>query len=167
MKPVTNFESSVAKRYPLKWRGGKTKQICAQTIVGAFSSTTNLCCESCLGVEFKRVQPGWDAQEVASGKAALDLTVSRYFDWIFVDQHMMASMELELRGTENVAALGSQSCYSRICGLSANDAETAFLNAGADFFIFKLFQLAKNGLLEYFVLSCLENDVVEADDDRF
>jgi signal transduction histidine kinase len=97
------------------------------------------------GRGIKRVQPGWDVQEVASGEAALVLTASQGFDLIFVDQYM-ASMEKQLLGTETVAALRSQGCDSIICGLSANDVETAFLNAGADFFLLKPIPASKEGL---------------------
>jgi signal transduction histidine kinase/CheY-like chemotaxis protein len=97
------------------------------------------------GRGIKRVQPGWDIHEASSGEAALALAASQHFDLIFVDQYM-ASMEKQLLGTESVAALRSQGCDSRICGLSANDVETAFLNAGADFFITKPIPAGKEGL---------------------
>jgi signal transduction histidine kinase/CheY-like chemotaxis protein len=97
------------------------------------------------GRGIKRVQPGWDVQEAASGEAALALTTSRDFDLIIVDQYMN-SMEKQLLGTETVAALRSQGCDSIICGLSGNDVENAFLNAGADFFILKPIPASKEGL---------------------
>jgi CheY-like chemotaxis protein len=93
----------------------------------------------------KRVQPSWDVQEAASGEAGLALTTSQDFDLMFVDQYM-ASMEKQLLGTETVAALRSKGCDSIICGLSANDVETAFLNAGADFFLSKPIPASKEGL---------------------
>jgi signal transduction histidine kinase/CheY-like chemotaxis protein len=98
------------------------------------------------GRGIKRVQPEWHVQEAASGEAALALLVaSQDFDLIFVDQYM-ASMEKQLLGTETVAALRSKGCHARICGLSANDVETAFLNAGADFFMLKPIPVSKEGL---------------------
>jgi signal transduction histidine kinase/ActR/RegA family two-component response regulator len=95
----------------------------------------------------KRVQPGWDVQEAASGESALALLTIQDFDLIFVDQYM-ASMEKQLLGTETVAALRSKGCDSIICGLSANDVETAFLNAGADFFLSKPIPASKDGLAQ-------------------
>jgi hypothetical protein len=50
----------------------------------------------------------------------------------------MASVEKQLLGTETVQALRSHGCKSRICGLSANDVEENFINAGADAFMFKV-----------------------------
>jgi CheY-like chemotaxis protein len=75
----------------------------------------------------------------------LVLAASQEFDLIFVDQYM-ASTEKQLLGTETVAALRSKGCSARICGLSANDVETAFLNAGSDFFILKPIAVSKEGL---------------------
>jgi CheY-like chemotaxis protein len=106
-----------------------------------------------LGRGIKRVQPEWHVQEVASGEAALTLAASHHFDLIFVDQYM-ASMEKQLLGTETVAALRSKGCHARRCGLSANDVETAFLNAGADFFILKPIPASKEGLVGSRTSSC-------------
>jgi signal transduction histidine kinase/CheY-like chemotaxis protein len=97
------------------------------------------------GRGIKRVQPGWDVQEAASGEAALALTTNNNYDLIITDQYMN-SMEKQLLGTETVGALRSQGCDSIICGLSANDVENAFLNAGADFFILKPIPASKEGL---------------------
>jgi signal transduction histidine kinase/CheY-like chemotaxis protein len=93
----------------------------------------------------KRVEPGCHIQEAGSGEAALDLVNSHKFDLIFMDQYM-ASLEKQLLGTETVALLRAKGLTSRICGLSANDMETAFLNAGADFFILKPIQSSKDAL---------------------
>jgi len=110
----------------------------------------------------KRVRPDWDVHEASSGEAALALIddSSQSFDLIFVDMcklsllahcmainvtsHLvfenldMASVEKQLLGTETVSALRAKGIESRICGLSANDLETAFINAGADFFELKV-----------------------------
>jgi DNA-binding response OmpR family regulator len=60
----------------------------------------------------------------------------------------MASVTKELLGMETVAELRSRGVDCRICGLSANDKETAFMEAGADAFTFKPFPCAKNALAE-------------------
>jgi len=110
----------------------------------------------------KRVRPDWDVHEASSGEAALALIddSSQSFDLIFVDMcklsgmahcmailvtsHLvfeisdMASVEKQLLGTETVSALRAKGVESRICGLSANDVEAAFVNAGADFFELKV-----------------------------
>ena len=49
----------------------------------------------------------------------------------------MASVEKQLLGTETVRALRSQGVDCRICGLSANDKEVEFLDAGANVFASK------------------------------
>jgi len=51
----------------------------------------------------------------------------------------MASADKQLLGTETVRAMRAKGLTSIICGLSANDLETAFLNAGADAFMIKPF----------------------------
>jgi hypothetical protein len=51
----------------------------------------------------------------------------------------MASYEKQLLGTEAARALRAQGVESIICGLSANDVEESFLNAGANSFLFKPF----------------------------
>ena len=58
----------------------------------------------------------------------------------------MASAEKQLLGTETVAALRSRGVDCRICGLSANDKETEFLEAGANAFTFKPFPCDKSAL---------------------
>jgi DNA-binding response OmpR family regulator len=51
-------------------------------------------------------------------------------------------------GTETVRAIRSHGVDSVIVGLSANDVEDAFLNAGANAFMFKPFPCEKNQLVE-------------------
>ena len=87
----------------------------------------------------KRVAPGWEISEAANGEAAIATLESGKdkFDLIFMDQYM-ASTEKQLLGTETVRVLRSKGLGGVIiCGLSANDMEQAFLQAGADYFILK------------------------------
>ena len=53
-----------------------------------------------------------------------------------MDQYM-ASVVKQLLGTETVKAMRARGITSPICGLSANDVEKAFLQAGANMFIMK------------------------------
>ncbi|KAG7354541.1 PAS domain containing protein [Nitzschia inconspicua] len=89
---------------------------------------------------FKRsicvVAPEWTIREAASGETALHLVESEHFDLIFCDMYM-ASVEKQLLGTETVSELRAKGITSKICGLSANDKESEFMDAGADFFVFK------------------------------
>jgi len=84
----------------------------------------------------KKVVDSWDVSEAANGEAAIQMLETQSFDLIFLDQYM-SSAEKTLLGTETVRALRSQGVTCRICGLSANDMEQAFLAAGADFFVQK------------------------------
>ena len=84
------------------------------------------------------IRPEWDIREAASGETALQLVESQKFDIIFTDMYM-ASVEKQLLGTETVAALRNMGVTARICGLSANDKEQEFYDAGADAFMFKPF----------------------------
>ena len=58
----------------------------------------------------------------------------------------MASFERQLLGTETVRALRANGVESLICGLSANDKEQDFKEAGADAFLFKPFPCEKDAL---------------------
>ncbi len=93
----------------------------------------------------RKVVNSWDIQEAASGEAALKMTDQKEFDIIFMDQYM-ASVEKKLLGTETVHALRSKGVRSRICGLSANNVEEGFWNAGADAFMLKPFPCKKDQL---------------------
>jgi len=84
----------------------------------------------------KTVAPEWTIQEAANGETAILLAEEEEFDLIFCDMYM-ASVEKQLLGTETVAELRSKGVKSRICGLSANDKELEFLEAGCDAFLFK------------------------------
>lgn len=91
---------------------------------------------------FKRtaltVAPEWTFREASNGETALKLVETEHFDLIFIDMYM-ASVEKQLLGTETVVALRQKGIECRICGLSANDKETEFLEAGANAFTFKPF----------------------------
>jgi CheY-like chemotaxis protein len=84
------------------------------------------------------VVPGWTVREAGNGETALRLTEEEHFDVIFVDMYM-ASVEKQLLGTETVQALRNKGVTCRICGLSANDKEQEYYEAGADAFMFKPF----------------------------
>jgi CheY-like chemotaxis protein len=86
----------------------------------------------------KRVAPEWNVREASNGETALILTDTEDFDIIFVDMYM-ASVEKQLLGSETIAALRNKGVKCRLCGLSANDKEEDFFEAGADAFMFKPF----------------------------
>lgn len=95
----------------------------------------------------KTVAPNWNIREASNGETALHLVESQHFDLIFMDMYM-ASVQKQLLGTEAVAELRIKGVASRICGLSANDKEKDFLDAGADAFTLKPFPCEKNALRE-------------------
>lgn len=87
----------------------------------------------------RNLMPGWTLREAASGETAIKIfEAGERFDLVFVDMYM-ASVEKQLLGTETVAELRRMGIKSRLCGLSANDKEQEFLEAGADAFLFKPF----------------------------
>lgn len=86
----------------------------------------------------RTVVPHWKIREASNGETALKLVETEKFDLMFVDMYM-ASVEKQLLGTETVRELRSRGVDCRICGLSANDKETEFLDSGADVFTFKPF----------------------------
>ncbi|KAL3938919.1 MAG: hypothetical protein SGBAC_006262 [Bacillariaceae sp.] len=85
-----------------------------------------------------RVAPDWEIREASNGERALQVTETEKFDLIFVDMYM-ASVEKQLLGTETIVALRNAGVTSKLCGLSANDLEEEFLQAGANAFMFKPF----------------------------
>jgi CheY-like chemotaxis protein len=95
----------------------------------------------------RTVAPAWRVREASNGETALRLVKSDTFDLIFMDMYM-ASVEKQLLGTETVRELRSQGVTCRICGLSANDKETEFLEAGADVFTFKPFPCEARALTQ-------------------
>jgi len=91
----------------------------------------------------RNVAPKWKFREAASGETALRLVEEaddkiNPFDIIFVDQYM-ASVEKQLLGTETVLEMRHRGIQSIVCGLSANDKEFEFLQAGANAFLLKPF----------------------------
>lgn len=88
----------------------------------------------------RTVAPDWDIREAANGETAIRLTTVEQisFDLIFLDMYM-ASTEKQLLGSETCAELRRLGVQSRICGLSANDKEKEFIEAGADSFTLKPF----------------------------
>jgi CheY-like chemotaxis protein len=94
----------------------------------------------------RRVAPGWDIQEAASGEAALQMVGADTYDVVFMDNYMPGSVERPLLGTETVHRLRTSGVRSIICGLSANDMEESFLAAGADLFMLKPFPCKKDEL---------------------
>lgn len=60
----------------------------------------------------------------------------------------MASVEKQMLGTETVGAMRAKGLACRICGLSANDKEKEFLEAGADAFSFKPFPCEPRALTQ-------------------
>eukprot|EP00977_Amphora_coffeiformis_P019677 scaffold7386_cov160-Amphora_coffeaeformis.AAC.7 len=84
----------------------------------------------------KRVAPSWDITQASNGETAIRLADDHKFDIIFMDQYM-ASVEKQLLGTETSRALRAKGVTARICGLSANNMEQSFLEAGANAFLQK------------------------------
>mmetsp|Transcript_17925 Transcript_17925/g.37060 ORF Transcript_17925/g.37060 Transcript_17925/m.37060 type:complete len:215 (-) Transcript_17925:68-712(-) len=96
----------------------------------------------------QRVVPNWVVHQAENGETAINLIIKgrNRYDLVFMDQYM-ASTEKQLLGTEAVQALrqyGVEDCI--ICGLSANDQERQFLQAGANAFISKPFPCDKMAL---------------------
>jgi len=58
----------------------------------------------------------------------------------------MASVEKQLLGTETVRAMRAKGVESIICGLSANDVQDQFSDAGANAFMVKPFPCKKDAL---------------------
>jgi len=86
----------------------------------------------------KRTQPDWQIKEASNGETAVAMVQQEEFDLIFLDQYM-TSVEKQLLGTETTRLMRSQGITSTICGLSANDMESAFAAAGANAFMMKPF----------------------------
>ena len=103
----------------------------------------------------KKAQPSWSVQEASSGEAALKLCDEESFDLIFMDQYM-ASVDVQLLGTETTQKLRSRGVVSTICGLSANDVRESFMQAGADDFVLKPLP-AKPDLLRDALRDILQN----------
>lgn len=93
----------------------------------------------------KKVAPSWSISEAACGEAALQCAQTQTFDLIFMDQYM-ASTEKQMLGTETVAELRNSGIDCTICGLSANNMEKEFLNAGSEAFLLKPLPCARGAL---------------------
>lgn len=101
----------------------------------------------------KRSRPDWIIAEASNGETAIRLAQQEDFDIIFMDQYM-TSIEKQLLGTEATRVMRSKGVNSIICGLSANDMEAAFQNAGADAFMIKPFPCKSEQLLEELFRIC-------------
>jgi hypothetical protein len=65
----------------------------------------------------------------------------------------MANVQKQLIGTKTVRALWAQGVTAKICGLSANDVEDSFREAGANSFLFKPFPGGEVMLCPLFIFS--------------
>ena len=87
----------------------------------------------------KKMNPQWVVKEAASGEEAIELLKSTdiTFDLIFMD-YIMGTDDTQLLGSATVSVLREKiGITSKVCGMSANDVEDMFHDAGADEFIFK------------------------------
>lgn len=92
-----------------------------------------------------KVATSWTIAEAASGEAALNLVKSNSYGLIFMDQYMTCT-EKQLLGTETVRELRARGFDGIICGLSANDMEGSFMDAGADTFSLKPFPCGREAM---------------------
>jgi CheY-like chemotaxis protein len=106
----------------------------------------------------KKAAPSWEIQQASNGEAALFLSDSETYDLFFIDMYM-ASVDTQLLGTQTVEALRSRGVKGRICGLSANDKEKEFLEAGANAFTFKPLPCETKALVRE-LYRILEQDLV-------
>jgi CheY-like chemotaxis protein len=109
----------------------------------------------------KRVAPTWKITEASNGETSLRLTESETFDLIFMDEYM-ASVEKQLLGSETVRLLRARGVTSLICGLSANDKEQQFLDAGANAFMLKPFPCQNEALKTELLLRLFPDFVTSA-----
>ncbi|KAL7565588.1 hypothetical protein ACA910_014300 [Epithemia clementina (nom. ined.)] len=98
-----------------------------------------------------RVAPTWTVQQADSGESAVRLMEgepsSTNFAIIFMDQYMPSvSGGTAMLGTDTIQVLRAKGVSCRICGLSANDLEHSFLDAGADCFQLKPIPAEKNAM---------------------
>ena len=96
-----------------------------------------------------RVAPSWKITEALNGERALELVRAQnnHYDLIFMDQYMPSSMqERPLLGTDVVKEIRRNvrgTPQTLICGLSANEMQLEFYEAGADWFLLKPFPCDK------------------------
>ena len=107
----------------------------------------------------KKAAPTWTIKEAANGETALKLVDTETFDLIFMDQYM-ASVQKQLLGTETTRALRGKGVTATICGLSANDVEDLFIEAGANSFMIKPFPCQKEALQQELVRIVFSNEQV-------
>lgn len=75
----------------------------------------------------------------------------------------MASTEKQLLGTETIRALRAKGVTTKICGLSANDIDAEFREAGADHFLLKPLPCQKDALKHELLQLCpLDTAIIEA-----
>jgi CheY-like chemotaxis protein len=87
----------------------------------------------------KKALPSAIVTEASNGETALRFVdEGQKFDLIFMDQYM-SGVERCMLGTEAVRALRASGVECIITGLSANDLESAFIDAGANAFTMKPF----------------------------
>eukprot|EP00980_Cylindrotheca_fusiformis_P001232 scaffold331_cov117-Cylindrotheca_fusiformis.AAC.10 len=96
----------------------------------------------------KALAPKWKIHEAESGETALDVVANsdESFDIIFLDQ-FMGTNPTDLLGSEVAVQMRERGIESVICGMSANDVEALFADAGADAFVFKPLPYRKDALL--------------------
>jgi CheY-like chemotaxis protein len=111
-----------------------------------------------------KAAPTWKVQDAANGETALRLVDEEAYDLIFMDQYM-TSTEKQLLGTDTIRALRAKGFKNRICGLSANDLEQSFINAGADCFVLKPIPCERS-LLEGVLDKIVRSDRRSVESDR-
>jgi PleD family two-component response regulator len=87
----------------------------------------------------QRATRGWTIHPVECGEDAVTAAEMNQFDLIFLDQHMRTDM----LGTDTARVLREKGVTSIICGLSGDDIESHFINAGASCFMMKPFPCEK------------------------
>jgi CheY-like chemotaxis protein len=99
----------------------------------------------------KNILPDCRMREASSGENALQLCESEQFDLIFMDQHMISSIDSALTGSQTIKELRRVGCKSLIIGLSANQQQETFLAAGANHFWLKPFPCEASSLRQALV----------------
>lgn len=85
-----------------------------------------------------KIAPKWTVKFANSGEKAIQIATGggANFDLIFIDQYFVSD-DSEVLGTDAVVEMRNKGIRGRICGMSANDHENIFDDAGADSFMFK------------------------------
>lgn len=115
------------------------------------------------GRGISRVAPTWKVKFANSGEKAVEIATNSDvdFDLIFLDQYFVNGGEEHcMLGTEAVTQLRHEGIHSRICGMSANDHENLFDEAGANSFTFKPLAL-KDDALKLELLRILNGDELD------